>query len=483
MRRKGTQAAQAQSNKTQTGRLDSGPSLYILLGVALFCMIAAATGIANGLTRLAESSREVEQGYRVIAAAENILAVARDAETGQRGFILTGQEGFLDPYKSAQARIPAARQALLATSNPQRDQAVRTILRLFEARMAHNRKTMLVARTQGLAAARAIIDSGTGKAIMDELRLHVARFVGTERLALKALQRDNDRVFRESLAQATLGSLALIFAGGLLYAAFRQARSDAEARLRESEEGLRKLQDELAHIGRVNDLGEMATAIAHEMNQPLTAMANYFSAARHIVRNQPDVPDALPEILERGAEQAVRAGDIIKRMRTFVEPRDHVRTPEDVAALIDAAIALTNLSIDPHQIEIVHHNYVGRMLVTVDAVHIQQVLIILMRNAVEAFAAHSKREKLRIDVTTSFDAKDKSVSICVADNGPGLSPEITATLFQPFTTSKPGNLGVGLSIARRLVDHHGGTLSIVDRKSNEPWSTCFCVRLPQTGVA
>jgi two-component system sensor kinase FixL len=254
-------------------------------------------------------------------------------------------------------------------------------------------------------------------------------------------------------------------------------RRRAEDSFIESQTRLRGAQAELAHIGRVNHLGEMAAAIAHEVNQPLTAMVNYLSAGQHMLEKLPCDTGEIPGLMRRVSEQALRAGQIIQRMRSFVDRGMHAQKSEELDPLIDSAIDLSRLGFAPDQVSIQHKPGAGNPTLNVDAIQIQQILIILIRNAVEAFRSAGDAEKmLRIQVHSTQDEAANMVSIYVSDNGPGVSADEAGRIFKPFFSSKKGNLGMGLSIAKRLAESHGGSLSLVAQEAG----ATFRLQLPIT---
>ncbi len=223
----------------------------------------------------------------------------------------------------------------------------------------------------------------------------------------------------------------------------------------QTQQRLQDLQAELIFMSRFTALGEMASTLAHELNQPLTAVTSYLNGARRLLDGgkEEDMP-IVRGAVDSAAEQALRAGQIIKRLREFVARGESDRRGEDLQKLIEEASALAlvgakesgarvTFSFDPH-IE----------SVMVDKVQIQQVILNLMRNALEAMQEVECREL----VVTTRPLDLKTVEIAVADTGPGIAPEIAAKLFQPFMTTKRHGMGVGLSISRTIVEAHGGKL-------------------------
>ena len=241
---------------------------------------------------------------------------------------------------------------------------------------------------------------------------------------------------------------------------------------RASEARLRDLRAELFHVARQSAMGQMGSALAHELNQPLTAILNYVSVARRLL----DIGDAnqkakLPEILDKASAQAERAGQIIRHLREFVSKGKTERQVEPMPAVIEEASALVMagaahqrvtlfLALDPAAAEAV-----------IDRIQIQQVLVNLMRNACEAMAACECRE---LTVSTALLAEG-FIEIGVADTGPGLPPEVAAHLFSPFVTTKSTGMGVGLSICQSIVAAHGGRIWT---ESNPGGGTAFRFTLP-----
>ena len=225
---------------------------------------------------------------------------------------------------------------------------------------------------------------------------------------------------------------------------------------KESEARLQEIQGELARLARLNELGEMASTLAHELNQPLAAIANYTQGCVRLLRDMDDVIAArMKEALEETAKQSLRAGGIIRHLREFVMHGETEKTSEDIRKLIEEAGALALVGSRERGVRSVFDFSPGSATVMVDRVQIQQVLINLMRNAIEAMRDRGRRELV---VSTSTE-NEGMVIVEVSDTGPGISDEIAARLFQPFVTSKASGMGIGLSISKRIVEAHGGELS------------------------
>jgi two-component system sensor kinase FixL len=222
-----------------------------------------------------------------------------------------------------------------------------------------------------------------------------------------------------------------------------------------TEARLQDLQSELVHMSRFTALGEMASALAHEINQPLTAIANYLKGCRRILeRMQGEPVPMLSDAVGQAAEQALRAGRIIRHLREFVARGESERHIENLPKLIEEASALALVGAKEKGIRVVYRLDSNAEHVLADRIQVQQVLLNLVRNAIEAMQDTENRNL--VIGTTARD--DGMVEITVADTGPGLAPEITAQLFQPFVTTKPHGMGVGLSICRTIVESHGGKI-------------------------
>jgi two-component system sensor kinase FixL len=240
----------------------------------------------------------------------------------------------------------------------------------------------------------------------------------------------------------------------------------------QSEARLQELQAELVHMSRLTAMGEMASALAHELNQPLSAIANYMKGSRRLLENSEDARAAtLRDAMDKAGDQALRAGQIIRRLRDFVARGETERRMEDVKKLIEEASALALVGAKDKGIR-VRFDFDSRSdFVLADKVQIQQVLLNLMRNAIDAMEACERREM----VIATSPVTDQMVEISVADTGSGISSEVGAQLFQPFVTTKRQGMGVGLSISRTIIEAHGGSIA---PRPNPGGGTIFSFTLP-----
>ena len=235
----------------------------------------------------------------------------------------------------------------------------------------------------------------------------------------------------------------------------RQAQRD----LAERGDRLAELRAELTHVARLSAMGEMAAGLAHEINQPLTAIGNSVGALKLMLGDGETPLDATTRArviraANQAESQAVRAGEIIRRLRDFISRGDADARDEALAPLIEDAVALGAPSAKADGIEMCFELSPKADRVLADRIQIQQVLVNLVRNATEAMRTAPGPHRL----TVSTRAQRGMVEVAVRDNGPGIAAEIAAELFSPFRSTKSDGMGVGLSICRRIIEAHGGSL-------------------------
>jgi two-component system sensor kinase FixL len=243
---------------------------------------------------------------------------------------------------------------------------------------------------------------------------------------------------------------------------------------RRAEEETHRLQERLTHVSRLATVGEMSAGIAHELNQPLTAVANYAQACDRLLGlPEPDIPE-IRDALQQIAAQAVRAGDIIRRLRALARNDVMKRELTDINRLVSELTDLIQLDAKTHDVQYKLQLATVLPQVDVDRAQVQQVILNLVRNALEALGETTRTPR---HVTVQTQLVDGTVEISVCDTGPGVSPEIAPRLFNPFCTTKPHGTGLGLAISRSLIKSHQGSL---DHRPNTPAGACFAMRLPLT---
>lgn len=245
----------------------------------------------------------------------------------------------------------------------------------------------------------------------------------------------------------------------------------------ESAARLQEVQAELARLARLNEMGEMASTLAHELNQPLSAIANYVHGCARLMQDATSARDLqIKDALKDAGEQSIRAGQIIRHLREFVTKGETHKTSESLRQLVEEAGALALMGSREKGVRTVFNFAPGNDRVLADRIQIQQVLTNLMRNAMEAMKETPAKE-IRVSVAPVMG---KTLAVTVEDSGPGISPEIASDVFKPFTTTKAGGMGVGLSISRRIVEAHGGEMTV---SKSELGGACFRFTLPQDDEA
>ena len=218
---------------------------------------------------------------------------------------------------------------------------------------------------------------------------------------------------------------------------------------------LREAQLELNHASRLSTAGQMAAALAHELNQPVTAIANSLGAAkRMLARGTPGAIAFAGEVMTEALEQSLRAGQVVSRLRNFLTRGDMEVRVENVAAMIEEASALALIGSNAAGIQLRVLLDPAAPLILADRTEIQQVLINLMLNALDAMKGMDRRP---LSLITTLKPPDV-VEFAVVDSGAGIDPEIRDRIFEPFVTTKRNGMGIGLAVSRSIIERHGGRL-------------------------
>ncbi len=256
--------------------------------------------------------------------------------------------------------------------------------------------------------------------------------------------------------------------GGRVIGASKTVRDITEQK--QSEARLHTLSNELHHVARLSEMGHISAAIAHELNQPLTAVLNYTNVAKRLISLNGD-PQKVIDAITKAGDQAVRAGKIVQGLRNFVEKRDSTKALEDINAVAEDAITLGLIGVKASDVLLEVRLAENLPPVMVDRIQIQQVLVNLLRNGAEAIPG-GEQGKLTL---TTVHGEGGGVVVRVADTGAGISEYVASQLFQPFVTTKPGGMGIGLAISRSLIESHGGTLTVSPNKGG---GSVFEITLP-----
>jgi two-component system, LuxR family, sensor kinase FixL len=392
--------------------ITAAPSLSVpeIVDAALFTLIGA--GISW--------SGEQLQRNRIRAAASTRDALAREAhlasilETVPDAMIVIGEDGIVQSFSSAAERLFGYTAAEVIGKN---------IKMLMPSPYRENHDDYL----------------------RRYMRTGERRIIGIGRLVVG--ERKDGSTFPMELAVGEMRSVDRHFFTGFIRDITQ--RQDSEARLQE-------LQSELVHVSRLTAMGQMASALAHELNQPLSAIVSYMKGSRRLLETGAENrSDLLRDAMDRAGDQALRAGQIIRRLREFVGQGDSERRVESVKKLVEEASALALVGTKDQGVRVQFQFDPAVDLVLVDKVQIQQVLLNLLRNAVESMAASQRREL----VISAAAGDDEMVAVSVVDTGSGIASELVSQLFQPFVTNKRHGMGVGLSICRTIVEAHGGQIT------------------------
>lgn len=242
---------------------------------------------------------------------------------------------------------------------------------------------------------------------------------------------------------------------------------------RESSEHVRQLEEKLLHADRLVILGELTAGIAHEINQPLTAIAAYADAGRTLVERGDNMPlEDLKSLYERIAEQSRRAADVVQRLRKLVRSGTVSKTKNNINYIIKNILLLFEYEIKKTNIDLIFYPLESLPDMYLDEVHIQQIMVNLVKNALDAIM-QSNQQQGRIEIRLKKGGAD--VLISVTDNGPGVAESHRSQLFESFFTTKPNGIGLGLSICKNIAGAHGGNLSYSRPRDG---GSCFTLSLP-----
>ena len=240
---------------------------------------------------------------------------------------------------------------------------------------------------------------------------------------------------------------------------------------RAAEERLTNLQAELIHLSRWNTMGMMASTLAHELNQPLTAAVNYVRAARRLMDAEGAELPRIGEFLDKAVGETKLAGGIIRSLRDFIDKRETPRAAEELNQVVEEAISLSGVTAFDSAAHFEVKLAPGLPPIWMDKIQVEQVLLNLVRNAMDAMRDQDDR-KLTVETAPG---EPGFVLVTVSDNGPGIAPEIASQLFQPFITTKEKGMGIGLTICQSIIEGHGGRIWA---EQNQPAGTIFRFQLP-----
>ena len=282
--------------------------------------------------------------------------------------------------------------------------------------------------------------------LQNYLRTGTARIIGSGR-DVTGRRKDGSTIpMRLSVGELRDDDDTLLFIGTL---------HDLTEALR-ARERIEELQSELMQVAGASAVGEMGTALAHELTQPLSAVAGFVeSSAALLEQGGAEIPAKAREYMDQAVAQSLRAGAVIRLLREFTGRGDSVRSVEDINAVVEEICKLATLGTAAEQIDLELDLAAALPPVLIDHVQIQQVVLNLVRNSIDALSDCEARA-----ITVATVPGGDMVEVVVSDNGPGLSSEVRERVFEPFVSTKPDGIGIGLSICRTIVEAHGGRIAV-----------------------
>jgi len=419
----------------------------LIICVILVCL--AALFISVNITQLRRSFGWVDHTENVLLEVERVREALLQAEASGRAYVLGGGPMALATMQRARDEATKTMKALdgLVADNPQQAARMARLHPLVAQRLDRLGRAPTTKPIQMRNPAEA---ARLGSRVRDNEQLMATigdRFDAmrsAELALLAARQKDADRRTRASVVFAVLAGLIALGCGIGGFQLLLRERGTQR---------MRQMRTELMHTQRLALMGQTASMLAHELNQPLAAASNYLAALRRLAAGSaaPQAP-RIEDAAQKAHQQIQRAGGIVKRLRGFIDKRDAERSLESPAILIDDAVMLLGTLDGDIKLETLVDPTVPHILV--DRIQLQQVLVNLMRNAIEAMRNSPRREL----VLRVLEKPGHMVEISLQDTGPGLPKIVADRLFQPFVTSKKEGMGVGLSICHGIVTDHGGSI-------------------------
>ena len=477
---------------------------YAAFFLAVLLILGGASFADQALRALIETGDLRDRAQATMSVADRLMLGLRRSELAARNYARTGEAAHLESYRAASRSVPQDLEELrrLVADDPEQRRRVDELEPLVTESLAI---IAALARTPSTEAANAGAFNAQLRrraALAEQISDGVARFNGAENrlyLERRAAAYGNARLAQIAVI-GTTGASALALCGVLyLMTVEIRRRRTAEAELadlnrhleervraqtadlsetlqtlrretgvrHEAELRLRALQRELVRASRLTAIGQIGAMLAHEINQPLTAIINYVHGARNLLAaTRPEVALRLPEALEKAEQQAVRAAQVVQRLRDYIGRRETHQAPESLPEMIEDARVLALAGAGSNEVSVRINLDPAARMVVVDRAQIMQVLVNLLRNALDAMAGSEQRE---LFISTALCAEGM-VEIAVADSGAGLPDEVRQKLFTPFVTTKEDGLGIGLSTCQAIVEAHGGR---IDAQSRPGGGTVF----------
>jgi two-component system sensor kinase FixL len=413
------------------------------LVLASLLTLASIMAVYLNLDRMRESLELVQHTNEALLKASIMDGDAVQVESAERAYLLTADEEFRDDFTRLRNSLPGQLESLrLVGDNPQQQRRLDQVKLLLDARFRQLDEAVGLGPAQ-LAAALALVRRANKEQLTTQIRDQLAAFRQAEANLLIQRQRKAELGIVRSIELATVTMIFALTSAALVVWLFQRSRA-AQVQ--------RELATDLVNLSRIDVMGRMASMLAHELGQPITASGTYLRAVLRIIQSgRPATEAGVSHAAAQAVIQLDRARDIIQRLRDFIKQGEPTKTPVAVRELFGDAIAL--LGMGNADVAISTQLEEGLPLIFADKIQIEQVLINLMRNAVEAMV-HSRSRSITLSAKRAGD----SVLIGVSDTGPGIPGEMSRKLFQSIHTRKSSGMGVGLAICQTLINANGGKI-------------------------
>jgi C4-dicarboxylate-specific signal transduction histidine kinase len=463
---------------------------------AVVAVIVVSSAIAYDRLRVIEEAKNWRvHTTDVLETLEKALDAMVDQETGVRGYLITGEERFLEPYHRGGTAYTAASQRLksLTTDSPAQQSRLEELNELAQKWRSEiaERAIALMAKPETREDARSLEGSGAGKTAMDLIRTKVDEIEGVERDLLAKRDAVQKQAFAVAYTITILGGAAslmvavlmgLLLTRGITMPITRMtnamsalAKGDTSIEVpgvgRGDEigamatavhffkEGIierQRVQAELAHVNRVATMGQLTASIAHEVNQPIAAVIINAQAALRLLGAHPSDLDEVRQALGQIVADGNRAGDILSRIRALIKKAPPPKSRFDLNEAVLEVIALVRSEVLRHGGSLQTQLAGGLPLIEGERIQLQQVILNLILNAVEAMTGLDEGPR-ELQISTETDAAG-GMLVSVRDSGPGLDPASADRAFEAFYTTKPDGMGMGLAICRAIIEAHGGRM-------------------------
>jgi signal transduction histidine kinase len=419
----------------------------------LAALIVANAGLAYYNTRqLHDDSGQVAHTHEVLDALDDLLSTVKDAETGQRGFLITGESRYLKPYDDAVATVPGKieRVERLTEDNASQRDRIPRLRDIVRAKLDELARTIALRQGPGFEAARQAVLTDQGKESMDALRAWVGEMQVEEEDLLHRRQRASDRAYLIAVTAGMAGGLVGVVAAGAFFWTLRRhlaARARAAAVVREQREELRRQAEALKEAGRRKD--QLRMMLAHELRNPLAAI-------RSTVQLWQRLPDAARTPASQDAVLAAvdRLNAFVGRLLQFARAEEEHR-PVDFNAVLGEALDLLQAQAAAQGVSVQRDLTPDLPPVSGSPGALHQVALNLLTNALQAMPHGG-----RLCCATHHDRAARTVEFRVSDTGPGVPAEDRRHLFELFFTTRPEGTGLGLAVCREIVTSHGGTIAL-----------------------